>query len=169
MRPKIGDRVLITRGGLGTKETISQFREENIQLIGTRIQRLKYRPIKYYGIPFSETTNHTTFVKLQHTNIIIGLGRGHGLVSIGGIKLTKFNKYSKERLTYKEQLEPAMSIANQIDADQYLNDYVRYLRKTVPGDVREMAKVNLIYYAGYYDKETVERIEELFKIKYEGL
>lgn len=77
MRPKIGDRVLITRGGLGTHQQIKTLREKGIKLIGRRISKLKERPANYYGINFRESD---CFVELENNQGIWGLGRGHGLV-----------------------------------------------------------------------------------------
>jgi len=83
--------------------------------------------------------------------------------------MTKFNPDNKETLTYGEALGPAMEITNQEDATQYFNDYVAYLenhlRKKPRNDdmtAEEIAKINLGYYAGYYDNETRRRVERLF-------
>lgn len=83
--------------------------------------------------------------------------------------MTKFNPENKEILTYGECLRPAMSITDQEDADQYLKDYISYQQRWLDKEPRintitaeQMCKINLGYYAGYYNNETRERVERLF-------
>jgi len=90
--------------------------------------------------------------------------------------MTKFNPLNKEILTYKDCLSPAMKITDEEDAQQYLADYVVYLRDVISRDnnktnkdgktVEEIASSNIGYYAGYYDDETRDRVERLFKCKH---
>lgn len=84
--------------------------------------------------------------------------------------MTKFNPENKQFLTYSECLYAAMKITDQEDADQYLKDYVSFIQKYLDKEPRDdemtaeaIAKVNLGYYAGYYDYETRLRVENLFK------
>lgn len=84
--------------------------------------------------------------------------------------MTKFNPHNKDVLTYGECLGPAMKITDQSDAEQYLADYVAFIQKALDRNPREdgktaldIAKINLGYYAGYYDDETRRRVERLFK------
>lgn len=83
--------------------------------------------------------------------------------------VTKFNPEGKEVLTFGECLNPAMQITDQADADQYLNDYVDYIQKALDSKPREdgmtarqIALINLGYYAGYYGHETMARTQKLF-------
>ncbi len=83
--------------------------------------------------------------------------------------MTKFNPENKEVLTYGECLDPAMKITNKEDAEQYFNEYVKFIQKHLDKEPNEkglsaeqIAKQNLGYYAGYYDKETRIRVENLF-------
>lgn len=83
--------------------------------------------------------------------------------------MTQFNPENKDTLTYGEALDPAMGITDQEDADKYLKDYVSYIEKQLEKEPREdltakeIAKINIGYYAGYYDGETRMRTERLFK------
>lgn len=83
--------------------------------------------------------------------------------------MTKFNQ-SKELLTIGEALEPAMEITEQDDADQYFKKYVDYLDFWLQKDpdttgktAEQIARINLGYFAGYYNLETMKRVNRLFK------
>ena len=83
--------------------------------------------------------------------------------------MTKFNPENKETLTYGECLDPAMKITDENDAKQYLDAYVSYIQKHLDKEPRndnktalEIAKMNIGYYAGYYDNETSKRVNKLF-------
>jgi hypothetical protein len=80
--------------------------------------------------------------------------------------MTKFNPENKKTLTYGDCLHPAMKITDEADAQQYLADYVAYIgdkprKEGLPAE--QIALNNLGYFAGYYDNETRERVERLFK------
>jgi hypothetical protein len=84
--------------------------------------------------------------------------------------MTKFNPDGKTVLTYAECLGPAMKITDEEDAKQYLKDYVVYIQGYLDKEPRnddntaeQIAKINLGYYAGYYDDETRLRVERLFQ------
>lgn len=84
--------------------------------------------------------------------------------------MTKFNPENKETLTYGECLKPAMAITDPEDAQQYLREYVAFIQKALDKEPRsdemtaeQIAKVNLGYYAGYYNAETRLRVETLFR------
>lgn len=84
--------------------------------------------------------------------------------------MTLFNPSKKESLTLGECLEPAMKITEQGDADQYLKQYIAFIQISLDKEPRkdamtaeQIAKINLGYWAGYYDNETRERVEKLFK------
>ena len=83
--------------------------------------------------------------------------------------MTKFNPENKETLTYGECLGPAMEITDPQDAQQYLAKYLKWIQKALDKEPRDdnmtaedIAKVNLGYFAGYYDDETRVRVEKLF-------
>ena len=83
--------------------------------------------------------------------------------------MTQFNPENKKTLTFGETLKPAMEITDEDDAKQYLLYYVSFIQKEINKNPRkdnktaeEIAKINLGYFAGYYDNETRERIERLF-------
>lgn len=67
--------------------------------------------------------------------------------------------------TYRELLEPAMHIISEEEADAYFAELVEYetamFGKTNEEATKDM-KINLGYYAGYYDSETMERVNRLF-------
>lgn len=84
--------------------------------------------------------------------------------------MTKFNPENKTSLTYGECLHPAMAITDESDAQQYLKDYVAFIQTALDKEPRtdgatatQIAAHNLGYFAGYYDNETRERVERLFK------
>jgi hypothetical protein len=81
--------------------------------------------------------------------------------------MTQFNPENKKTLTYKDCLSPAMQIVSQADAQQYLEAYIKYQEANMQeasGEhtPEEICKINLGYYAGYYDRETQVRVERLF-------
>jgi hypothetical protein len=87
--------------------------------------------------------------------------------------MTPFNPENKPHLTYSDILGPAMMITDQADADQYFAAYVVFMQTILDGEPRsdgktaeEIAKINLGYYAGYYDHETRIRVERLFRCKH---
>lgn len=87
------------------------------------------------------------------------------------MKFTKFNPEGKEVLTYGECLRPACEkIKTREDAAQYFKAYVAFIQKAIDKegaagkdkDAAAIAKSNLGYFAGYYDGETMERVNRLF-------
>lgn len=84
--------------------------------------------------------------------------------------MVKFNPEGKEVLTYGECLHPAMKITDQAEADQYLKDYVAFIQTHLDIEpnpegktAEQIAKINLGYFAGYYDHDTSVRAHRLFK------
>ncbi len=67
--------------------------------------------------------------------------------------------------TWADLLKPAMSIKTQKAADHYFESAVQFGMKR-HGKSREASilwmKANLGYYAGYYDSETMARVNRLF-------
>jgi hypothetical protein len=75
------------------------------------------------------------------------------------------SKWTKE-MTIGDLYHPAMKITKQAEADAYFEKLVAWSMEQW-GKTREEAeqtqKSNLGYFAGYYDSETRERVERLFK------
>lgn len=70
--------------------------------------------------------------------------------------------------TIGELYKPAMEIDNEADAQFYLGKLIE--RRMLPEnggyteeDARALELSNLGYYSGYYDNETFERVNRLFK------
>jgi hypothetical protein len=76
----------------------------------------------------------------------------------------KFEKGTKMGDLYSD----AMKITNQEEADRYLEALVEF--GILHGQTREEAtniqKQNLGYFAGYYNNETMARVNRLFKTKH---
>lgn len=72
---------------------------------------------------------------------------------------------SGSQLTYGECLEPAMLITDQADASNYLDAYVRYLTGYGHSEdkAREIALVNIGYYAGYFKPDVQMRVQRMFR------
>jgi hypothetical protein len=70
-----------------------------------------------------------------------------------------------DKITIGDKYGAAMKITEQAEADEYYERCVRHTMRF--GRTREEAenveKQNLGYYAGYYDSETRERVERLFR------
>lgn len=77
------------------------------------------------------------------------------------------NALPKE-ITIREKYGPAMEITDQAAADEYFDVLVAH--SSVFGMEREEAerieRINLGYFAGYYDNETRRRVEGLFKCEH---
>lgn len=71
----------------------------------------------------------------------------------------------EKQITIGEKYGPAMKITDQAEADVYFEKCVEHTMGH--GKSREEAerieRSNLGYYAGYYDSETRERVERLFR------
>lgn len=75
----------------------------------------------------------------------------------------------RARLTYGEKYKPAMEVADQADADKYFEELVRHnlsFGETTREEAERIERHNLGYFAGYYDSETRERVERLFKCEH---
>jgi hypothetical protein len=82
--------------------------------------------------------------------------------------MTKFNPENKSTLTYAECLGPAMNITDKEDAMQYLSDYIKFQEKNMQEatgryTAEQICRTNLAYYSGYYNNETMQRVEKLFE------
>lgn len=89
--------------------------------------------------------------------------------------MTKFNPDNKphSELTFGDLLGPAMKIAEQEDADQYLENYIAHVqnfldRKPSSDGMTstQIALHNIGYYCGYYDEEVRRRVYRLFKCEH---
>lgn len=73
------------------------------------------------------------------------------------------------QLTFGEKYDPAMRITDQAEADGYLELCVKHTME-LAGVSREEAerleRMNLGYWAGYFDHETRQRVERLFKCEH---
>jgi hypothetical protein len=71
----------------------------------------------------------------------------------------------KQNITAGEKYGPAMKITEQAAADAYFEECVQH--NMTFGTAREEAEkiehANLGYWAGYYNNETRERVERLFR------
>jgi hypothetical protein len=69
------------------------------------------------------------------------------------------------KITIGDKYGPAMAITDETEARAYFEKCVRH--SMAHGNDRKQAerieRANLGYYAGYYDNETRERVERLFR------
>lgn len=69
-------------------------------------------------------------------------------------------------ISIADKYSPAMVITDQSDADKYFEECVRHNMSfgvSSREDAERIERANLGYYAGYYDNETRERVERLFR------
>lgn len=81
--------------------------------------------------------------------------------------MTQFNPENKDSLTYGELLDPAMSITDQADADQYFAAMLKYQTEHMQDasgnhTPEQVCRINLGYYAGYFGIDVQERVQRLF-------
>lgn len=74
----------------------------------------------------------------------------------------------RNRATIGELYSPAMKIQTQEEADKYYDELLLHAMTHNPEnksfeEIQAMIKSNLAYFAGYYDNETRERVEQLFQ------
>ena len=71
----------------------------------------------------------------------------------------------KANITYGEKYDPAMKIKTQEEADAYFEECVQHCMAhgRNRAEAENIERSNLGYYAGYWDNETRERVERLFK------
>jgi hypothetical protein len=74
------------------------------------------------------------------------------------------------KITLRAKYEPAMAITDQAEADRYFEELVAHCISLGGGMEREQAeeieRSNLGYWAGYHDRETRLRVEELFRCEH---
>lgn len=68
-------------------------------------------------------------------------------------------------ITYGDKYGSAMKITEQVEADEYFEACVEHMMRfgKTREEAEEIERQNFGYYAGYYDAETQERINKLFK------
>jgi hypothetical protein len=74
-------------------------------------------------------------------------------------------KIEHKVMTIGELYTPAMSIKTKEEAKEYLDALIEYtmaMNGVKLEDAIRIEKSNLGYYAGYYDNETIKRVQELF-------
>jgi len=87
--------------------------------------------------------------------------------------MTIFNPENKEVLTFGQIMDPAMTIRDYDDAQQYLESYVAWLEaawarqgKVAEEPAINIAKSNIGYWAGYYGDDTRRRVERVFECEH---
>lgn len=71
-----------------------------------------------------------------------------------------------EKITFGDKYGPAMKIKTQAEADTYFERCVTHTMSSFGlsrDKAEETERMNLGYFAGYYDDETRARIEKLFR------
>lgn len=70
-----------------------------------------------------------------------------------------------EKMTWGELYNPAMEMTEPVEAAEYLNALIQrnvtYFKQTAE-EAEECVKQNLGYISGYYDTETMVRVQRLF-------
>jgi len=71
----------------------------------------------------------------------------------------------EENITIGDKYGPAMKIINQEEADRYFEDCVEHTMSfsRTREEAISIEKQNLGYFAWYYDSETMQRVNRLFK------
>lgn len=70
-----------------------------------------------------------------------------------------------DRITIGDKYGPAMKIADQAEAEAYFERCVEHRMRlgSSRAEAETIERANLGYFAGYFDNETRERVERLFK------
>lgn len=79
--------------------------------------------------------------------------------------MSNYPDFSKDEMTVGEKYHYGMTIETAEDAQKYLAELIAYnVRKSgrSEDEARKMELSNLGYFAGYYDGETMERVNRLF-------
>mgnify|MGYP001593748755 CR=1 FL=1 len=71
----------------------------------------------------------------------------------------------KKNITHKEKYGPAMKMIEPAEVDAYFEECVQHCMTHGKSrtEAESIERVNLGYYAGYYDNETRARVERLFR------
>jgi len=78
--------------------------------------------------------------------------------------MATMNDFHRE-ITIGDKYRPAMEIVDQTEADAYFERCVQHTMNFGADRVEaeRIERINLGYYAGYYDRETQERVNRLFR------
>jgi len=77
------------------------------------------------------------------------------------------NKPFAHGITIGDKYGPAMIITEQAEADAYFERCVQHgMLFHTRIEAEKIERINLGYYAGYYNNETRERVERLFKCQH---
>lgn len=71
-----------------------------------------------------------------------------------------------QKITCGDKYGPAMKITDQAEADAYFEECVKHAMNSFAWSREEaerIERINLGYWAGYYDSETRARVERLFR------
>lgn len=74
-------------------------------------------------------------------------------------------KFTKET-TYGDKYRPAMNVKTKEEASRYFEACVEHLMKYGKKTRKEAEKIeraNIGYWSGYYDKETMKRVQDLYE------
>jgi hypothetical protein len=106
----------------------------------------------------------TTGGRYYHTLCINGYGSGCGGGGLKNERRRMMITFSKEA-TIGEMYGPAMEITDQKEADEYFEACVIHcmLFNRSKEEAEKIQRINLGYYAGHYDSETMARVNRLFK------
>ena len=77
----------------------------------------------------------------------------------------KYPDFSNPNLTSGDLYRPAVGIKTKEEAEDYLRKLVQWSVEhhgKDPSEAERIQKSNLGYYAGYFDRETMTRVHELF-------
>jgi hypothetical protein len=89
--------------------------------------------------------------------------------------VTEQDKPIDSNISIADKYEPAMSITDQAEADAYLAACVEHTQRATPPELgavipkplaEAIERANIGYFAGYYDNETRERVERLFRCEH---
>lgn len=71
-----------------------------------------------------------------------------------------------EQITIRDKYGPAMEITDQVEADAYFERCVAHTlgfdEHMTRTEAERIERINLGYYAGYYDSATMEQVNRLF-------
>lgn len=73
--------------------------------------------------------------------------------------------WTKDDLTIGELYRPAMEITEQAEADLYLARLIEHRARVSAlsyAEAEQIERSNLGYFAGYFDLDTMQRVERLF-------
>jgi hypothetical protein len=84
-------------------------------------------------------------------------------------QMSAFNPENKDKLTIGETFAQARKAETKEEAKRYLDDYATHIARLSAFNIEsalDIARENIGHFAGYYDKETYLRIQELFEVRH---